>query len=178
MLYWLSAFSDTFGPLNVLRYITFRTGGSMITALIFVFLFGPKMIDLLRLKQGKGQPIRSDGPQSHLVTKKGTPTMGGLMILSGIVFSTLLWANPANPYVWIVLGVTLGFGLVGFYDDYLKVTKQTHAGFSGRTRLLLEFAVAGSACLLISHIGRAPMATSVAFPFLKDIVLDLGWFFV
>ena len=100
------------------------------------------------------------------------------MILSGLVVSTLLWANPANPYVWIVLAVTLGFGLIGFYDDYLKVTKQTHAGFSGRTRLLLEFAIAGAACLVISHIGRAPMATSLAFPFFKDIVLDLGWFFV
>ena len=103
----------------------------MVTALLFVFLFGSSIIDLLRLKQGKGQPIRADGPQSHLVTKKGTPTMGGLMILSGIVVSTVLWANPLNPYVWIVLGVTLGFGLVGFYDDYLKVTRQSHTGFSG-----------------------------------------------
>src|SRR5262245_13924307 len=116
MLYWLSAFSDTIGPLNVLRYITFRTGGAMITALVFVF--GPAIIDQLRLKQGKGQPIRSDGPQSHLVTKKGTPTMGGLMILFGIVVSTLLWANLSNRYVWIVLGVTLSFGAIGFYDDY------------------------------------------------------------
>src|SRR5262249_40307249 len=98
MVYWLSAFSDLIGPLNVLRYITFRTGGAMITAMVFVFLFGPWLIDHLRLKQGKGQPIRADGPQSHLVTKKGTPTMGGLMILSGIVVSTLLWANLANRY--------------------------------------------------------------------------------
>ena len=93
MLYWLSAFSDVIGPLNVLRYITFRTGGAMITALVFVFLFGPSIIDHLRLRQGKGQPIRTDGPQSHLVTKKGTPTMGGLMMLFGIVVSTLLWTN-------------------------------------------------------------------------------------
>src|SRR5499427_4976979 len=150
MLYWLSAFSDTIGPLNVLRYITFRTGGAMITALVFVFLFGPAIIDQLRLKQGKGQPIRSDGPQSHLVTKKGTPTMGGLMILFGIVVSTLLWANLSNRYVWIVLGVTLSFGAIGFYDDYLKVTKQTHAGVSGKTRLLIEFAIAGTACYAIT----------------------------
>src|SRR5580658_7399634 len=143
----------------------------MATAGIFVFLFGPVMIAKLRVKQGKGQPIRPDGPQSHLVTKKGTPTMGGLMILSGLLVSTVLWANPANVYVWVVLGVTLGFGLIGFYDDYLKVTKQSHAGFSGRTRLILEFVIAATACLVISHIGRAPMATSVAFPFLKDIVL-------
>src|SRR6266540_2160489 len=142
MLYWLSAFSDTIGPLNVLRYITFRTGGAMITALVFVFLFGPWIIDHLRLRQGKGQPIREDGPQSHLTTKRGTPTMGGLMILSGVTVSTVLWANPSNPYVWIVLGVTLCFGLVGFYDDYLKVTKQSHGGFAGRLRLAVEGIVA------------------------------------
>src|SRR5437773_5162095 len=130
MLYWLSAFSDTIGPLNVLRYITFRTGGAMFTALVFVFLFGHSIIDLLRLKQGKGQPIRSDGPESHLITKKGTPTMGGLIILSGVLVSTLLWANLSNAYVWVVLAVTLAFGLIGFYDDYLKVTRQTHDGFS------------------------------------------------
>ena len=102
MLYWLSAFSDTIGPLNVLRYITFRTGGAMITALIFIFMFGPTIIAHLRLRQGKGQPIRTDGPQSHLVTKKGTPTMGGLMILFGIFGSTLLWANPANRYLSLI----------------------------------------------------------------------------
>src|SRR5579871_3130929 len=134
MLYWLIQLSDKISVFNVFRYITFRTGGAVVTALVFVFLFGPSIINLLRMKQGKGQPIRPDGPQSHLVTKKGTPTMGGLMILSGFIVSTVLWANPGNPYVWVVLGVTLGFGSIGFYDDYLKVTKQTHAGISGRTR--------------------------------------------
>src|ERR1700730_11304475 len=154
MLYWLSAFSDVIGPLNVLRYITFRTGGAMITALVFVFLFGPAIIDHLRLKQGKGQPIRTDGPQSHLVTKKGTPTMGGLMILFGIVASTVLWANPANPYVWIVLGVTLCWGSVGLYDAYLRFTRQPHWGFAGRTRLLIEAVIAGAACFAIMSLGR------------------------
>src|SRR5215470_5303473 len=178
MLYWLSAFSDTIGPLNVLRYITFRTGGAMITALVFVFLFGPAIIDQLRLKQGKGQPIRSDGPQSHLVTKKGTPTMGGLMILFGIFVSTILWANPANRYVWVVLGVTLGFGAIGFYDDYLKVTKQTHAGFSGRLRLATEAAIALGACYVIVSLGRQPFASSLTFPFFKELVVPFGWFFV
>jgi phospho-N-acetylmuramoyl-pentapeptide-transferase len=178
MLYWLVDLSDTFSVFNVFRYITFRTGGAMVTALVLVFLFGPAFIDKLRLKQGKGQPIRPDGPQSHLVTKKGTPTMGGLMILSGLVVSTVLWANPRNPYVWVVLFVTLGFGSIGFYDDYLKVTKQTHAGISGLTRLLIEFAIAGVACYTITALARAPMATSVAFPFFKDLLLDLGWFFV
>jgi phospho-N-acetylmuramoyl-pentapeptide-transferase len=178
MFYRLIEFSDTISVLNVFRYITFRAVGATVTALIFVFLFGPTIITRLRLKQGKGQPIRPDGPQSHLVTKKGTPTMGGLMILSGLMVSTVLWANPANAYVWVVLGVTLGFGLIGFYDDYLKVTKQSHAGFSGSTRLLIEFAIAGVACYAIAAIGRAPLATSLAFPFFKDVLLDLGWFFV
>src|SRR5262247_2452700 len=171
MLYWLSAFSDTIGPLNVLRYITFRTGGAMITGMVFVFLFGPAIIDQLRLKQGKGQPIRSDGPQSHLVTKKGTPTMGGLMILFGIVVSTLLWANLSNRYVWIVLGVTLSFGAIGFYDDYLKVTKQTHAGFSGKLRMVIEVVIAAAACYLLVSLGRQPFASSLTFPFFKDLVL-------
>src|SRR5665213_3099926 len=119
MLTWLADFSHLFSPLNLFRYITFRAGGATAMGLFFVFFFGPRSIAALRLKQGKGQPIRSDGPQSHLLTKKGTPTMGGLMILSGMVVSTLLWANPLNPYVWIVLAVTLSFGFVGFYDDYL-----------------------------------------------------------
>ncbi len=178
MFYWLSQFSDAFGPLNVFRYITFRTGGAMFTAMVFVFLFAPRMIASLRLKQGKGQPIRPDGPQSHLLTKKGTPTMGGLMILLSFVVATLLWANPANVYVWIVLGVTLGFGLIGFYDDYLKVTKQTHAGFSARTRLLLEFTIAGVACYFIAVTGHMPQSTSLAFPFFKDLLIDFWWFFV
>ena len=178
MLYWLVDLSDKISFFNVFRYITFRTGGATVTALLFVFLFGSSIIDLLRLKQGKGQPIRADGPQSHLVTKKGTPTMGGLMILSGIVVSTVLWANPLNPYVWIVLGVTLGFGLVGFYDDYLKVTRQSHTGFSGRTRILAEALIAAGACYAFSQLGRVPFATSLAFPVFKDLIFNLGLFFI
>jgi phospho-N-acetylmuramoyl-pentapeptide-transferase len=178
MLYWLFELSDKLSVLNVFRYLTVRTGGAMLTALVFVFLCGPALINLLRLKQGKGQPIRNDGPQSHLVSKIGTPTMGGLMILSGVTVSTVLWANPTNPYVWVVLGVTLGFGLVGFYDDYLKVTKQTHAGISGLMRLAIEAVIAAAACLAIASLGRPPFATSLAFPFFKEMVVDLGWFFV
>jgi phospho-N-acetylmuramoyl-pentapeptide-transferase len=178
MLYWLSAFSDTVSVLNVFRYLTVRTGGAMVTALIFVFLCGPTIITQLRIKQGKGQPIRADGPASHLLTKKGTPTMGGLMVLSGALVSILLWANLTNPYVWIVLGVTLGFGLIGFYDDYLKVTKQTHSGFAGRARLTLEALIAVAACLAITSLGRPPFSTSLAFPVFKELIIDLGWFFV
>jgi phospho-N-acetylmuramoyl-pentapeptide-transferase len=105
MFYWLIELSDKRSILNIFRYLTFRAVGAVVTALIFVFLFGPTIINRLRVKQGKGQPIRSDGPESHLVTKKGTPTMGGLMILSGLLVSTLLWANLTNAYVWVVLAV-------------------------------------------------------------------------
>ncbi len=177
MFYWLIDFSGTVPVFNVFRYITFRTGGAMVTAALFVFLFGPWIIDNLRLRQGKGQPIRTDGPQSHL-NKKGTPTMGGLMILSGLVVSTVLWANPLNPYVWIVLAVTLGFGFIGFYDDYLKVTKQTHGGFAGRTRLILEIGIAVAACFALVRLGRDPLSSSLVIPFFKDVVLNLGWFFI
>src|ERR1700744_5597406 len=185
MFYWLIDLSNTVAGLgvsrsflNVFRYITFRTGGAMVTGALFVFLFGPWIIDHLRIRQGKGQPIRSDGPQSHLVTKKGTPTMGGLMILSGLVVSTVLWANPLNPYVWIVLAVTLGFGFVGFYDDYLKVTKQTSGGFAGRIRLLLEGIIALVACYALTKLGRDAASTSLAIPFLKDVIINFGWWFV
>jgi len=178
MLYWLVDLSDKLSVLNVFRYITFRTGGAVITALLFVFLFGQNIIDRLRLLQGKGQPIRTDGPKTHIIAKAGTPTMGGLMILSGMLVSTLLWANPTNPYVWVVLWVTLGFGLVGFYDDYLKVTKQSHEGIRVRTRLIIEACIAGLACFALVRLGHAPFSTSLVFPFLKELVLNLGWFFV
>ena len=163
MLTFLAEFSQTFGGLNVFRYITFRTGGATVKALLLVFLFGPAIINALRLKQGEGQPIRLDGPESHFLTKKGTPTMGGLMILFGAVVSILLWANPKSPFVWIVLMVTLGFGAIGFYDDYLKVTRQTHDGFSGRARLAIEALIAGIACAAMTYFGPANI-TGLALP--------------
>ena len=178
MLYWLIELSDKLSVLNVFRYITFRTGGAVITALLFVFLFGQSTINRLRLLQGKGQPIRTDGPQSHIIAKAGTPTMGGLMILSGMLVSTLLWANPANPYVWIVLGVTLGFGMVGFYDDYLKVTKQTHNAFPGRTRVVIEAVIAGIACFAMVRLGHVPLSTSLVVPFFKEVLINFGWLYV
>ena len=178
MLTWLAELSPYFSPLNIFRYITFRTGGATATALLIVFLFGPWMISLLRLRQGKGQPIREDGPQSHLLTKRGTPTMGGLMIMAGVLISTLLWANLANHYVWVVLFVTVGFGAIGFYDDYLKVTKQSHKGFSGRSRLAIEAVIAGTACIAISYLGTPGLANKLALPFSKELILNLGWFYV
>jgi phospho-N-acetylmuramoyl-pentapeptide-transferase len=192
MLFWLADFSTLFSPLNVFRYLTFRTAGATITALIFVFWFGPSIIGFLKIKQGKGQPIRADGPETHLLTKRGTPTMGGLMILSGLVVSTLLWANLSNGFVWIVLMVTIGFAIIGFYDDYLKVTKQSHAGFAGKFRLLFEFAIAALAAWLIIKVNDANLArilnpatasvvpppTSLAFPVMKEWVINLGLFFI
>lgn len=178
MFYWMTELAGTIPGINVFRYITFRTGGAMLTGALFVFMFGPWIIDHLRLAQGKGQPIRADGPPTHLVTKKGTPTMGGLMILAGLLVATLLWANLRNPYVWIVLCVTLGFGFVGFYDDYLKVTKQTEAGFSARTRLAVEGSIALVACVLIVWFGRDPSSTALSIPFLKEFSINFGWFFV
>ncbi len=177
MLYELVNFSDQIGVLNVFRYITFRTGGAIFTALLFVMLFGPGIIDLLRVKQGKGQPIRDDGPQTHLL-KMGTPTMGGLMILAGVTVSTLLWANLSNPYIWIVLGVTLSYGAIGFYDDYLKVTRRTSSGFSSRIRLGLEIIVAVIATALVMHLGPEDISDVLTIPFFKNLVVDLGPFFV
>jgi phospho-N-acetylmuramoyl-pentapeptide-transferase len=167
-----------FSLLNIFRYITVRTGAATATAFMFVLWLGPGMISLLRLKQGKGQPIREDGPQSHLVTKRGTPTMGGLMILGGTLASILLWANLANRYVWVVVIVTLGFGSIGFYDDFLKVTKQSHKGFSGRSRLFLECLIGIVACVMISLIAAPGLSNKLSLPFFKDLLIDLGWFYV
>ena len=178
MLYVLGELSDKFILFNLFRYQSFRTGGAILTALAFVFLFGPAIIATLKVKQGKGQPIREDGPASHLLTKKGTPTMGGLMILSGFLVSTLMWANLSNVYVLAVMAVTLGFGAIGFWDDYLKVTKQSHKGFSGKQRLALEFIIAGVAVLVMVWMARGAHPSAVAFPFFKDFFIDLGWFFI
>ncbi|OQM77348.1 phospho-N-acetylmuramoyl-pentapeptide-transferase [Manganibacter manganicus] len=177
MLTLLVDFADQITVFNVFRYITFRTGGALITAALIVFIFGPAIINSLRLRQGKGQPIRADGPQTHF-KKAGTPTMGGLMMLTGIIISSLLWANLSSVYVWVVLLVTLGFGGIGFYDDYLKVTKQSHLGFSGKARLALEFVIAGIAAWIIMHNGQEPFSSSLTFPFAKEFLINLGWFFI
>ncbi|MBD3845797.1 phospho-N-acetylmuramoyl-pentapeptide-transferase [Bosea sp. OAE752] len=176
MLAWLAELSGTFPVLNVFRYITFRAGGATATALLFVFFFGPAAISWLRIKQGKGQPIRADGPESHLA-KRGTPTMGGLMILSGLFAAVLLWGNLRNPYVWIVLGVTAAYGAIGFYDDFLKVTKQSHKGFSGRARIAIEVVVALIACYLIMQIQPPAISSGFAMPFLKEAIIPLGILF-
>jgi phospho-N-acetylmuramoyl-pentapeptide-transferase len=177
MLYWLTAFSDGGDFFNLFRYITFRAGGAFFTALLFGFLFGRPLIDLLRVRQKKGQPIREDGPQSHL-SKAGTPTMGGLLILSALTVSTLLWARLDNPYVWIVLGVTLAFGLIGFADDYAKVTRQSSRGVSGRLRFGIGLIVAAVAGYASAQVHPADLTHQLAFPVFKELLVNLGIFFV
>ena len=178
MLYYLYPLSDRFHAFNVLRYITFRTGGAVLTALLISFVFGAPIISWLKSKQGDGQPIRADGPQSHLIRKKGTPTMGGTLVLLSLTIATLLWADLSNLYVWIVLAVTVGFGFIGFVDDYKKLTRHSHRGMSGRLRLLIEMALAAAACVALAFIMRAPLANTLAVPFFKNVLLNLGWFFI
>ncbi|TDL81975.1 phospho-N-acetylmuramoyl-pentapeptide-transferase [Palleronia sediminis] len=178
MLYWLNELSDGGGAFNLFQYITFRSGGAFFTALIFGFVFGRPLIELLRRRQGQGQPIRSDGPESHLVTKTGTPTMGGVLILGALLVSTLLWARLDNPYVWMLLFVTGAFGAIGFADDYAKVTTNTHAGLSGRLRLALGFAIAGLAGAWAAWHHPAELSNQLAFPIFKSFLLDLGLLFI
>ena len=174
MIYYLAELLGFPGGLNVIRYLTFRSGAAMMTALFLALLIGPRFIVWLRGKQGKGQPIREDGPASHLITKKGTPTMGGLMILICLTVSTLLWMEWQKPFVWACLFVTLGFGAIGFVDDYNKVARRSSKGVTGRMRLLGEFVIAGLAVAYVSTFT----GTTVYYPFLKDIGTDIGWFYI
>ncbi|SIT03754.1 Phospho-N-acetylmuramoyl-pentapeptide-transferase [Roseivivax lentus] len=177
MLYWLAELSDGGGAFNLFRYITFRAGGAFLTALIFGFLFGQPLINVLRRTQGKGQPIRGDGPEGH-IAKAGTPTMGGLLIVGALLTSTLLWARLDNPFVWLVLFVTMSYAAIGFADDYAKVSKQSSAGVSGKVRLLLGFLIAAVAGFWASLYHPEALTGQLAFPFFKNFLLDLGLLFV
>ena len=179
MLYnLLSPLADDISFLNLFRYLTFRTGGAVMTALAISFLLGGPLIRWLKSQQGTGQPIREDGPASHPLTKKGTPTMGGLLILIAITVATLLWADLTNRYVWTVLIVTLGFGTIGFIDDYLKLSRQSPHGLPGRVKLLGEIFISGAAAWWIMSITGPDIATGLAIPIFKDLLIDLGWFFI
>ncbi len=177
MLYWLTIFSDGGDFFNLFRYITFRAGGAFFTALVFGFLFGRPLINLLRRNQKNGQPIRDDGPASHITTKAGTPTMGGALILGALVTSSLLWARLDEGFVWMLLFVTISFGLIGFTDDYQKVTKNSHAGVSGRARLALGFVIAAIAGVWATWLHPAGLQNYLAVP-VVSVLLNLGILFV
>ena len=177
MLYWLTALSDGGDFFNLFRYITFRAGGAFLTALVFGFLFGRPLIAVLRKKQGKGQPIRDDGPEGHFA-KAGTPTMGGLLIVGALLTSTLLWARLDNGFIWIVLFVTMSFAAIGFADDYAKVSKQSSAGVPGRVRLLLGFLIAAIAAYGATLLHPAELQNQLAFPVFKELLVNLGYLFI
>lgn len=182
MLYeLLTRYAEDFQFFNLFNYITFRVGGALMTSMIIAFILGPRMIDLLRSKQGKGQPIREDGPEGHIIKKAGTPTMGGLLILLSVMISTLLWADLSNPFLWTVMLVTASYGLIGFYDDYLKVSRQNPKGFSGKIKIILEFGIAAAACYVLTMVfPQTPdgFETGLAIPLLKNFTINLGLFFI
>jgi len=177
MLYWLTLLSDGGDFFNLFRYITFRAGGAFLTALVFGFLFGKPLIAVLRRKQGKGQPIRDDGPEGHFV-KAGTPTMGGLLIVGALLTSTLLWARLDNPFVWLILFVTMSFAAIGFADDYAKVSKQNTNGVSSKVRLLLGLAIAAIAGFWAAQYHPEGLQNQLALPVFKDTLINLGFLFV
>jgi phospho-N-acetylmuramoyl-pentapeptide-transferase len=179
MLYHLLfPLADQFILFNVFRYLTFRTGGAVVTALVVSFLVGPSLIRFLKARQNGGQPIRDDGPESHLVTKRGTPTMGGFLILLALSVSTLLWADLGNGFVWVVLFVTIGYGTVGFLDDYRKVALRSSKGVTARVKLALQIIIAGAAAVWITALSTPELRETLAVPFFKDVLLPLGWAFL
>jgi len=179
MLYnLLFPFAEQISVFNVFRYLTFRTGGAVITSLIISFVIGPYLIRHLQIKQKGGQPIRIDGPEGHILSKQGTPTMGGLLILIASIFSTILWADISNKFVWIALGVTAAYGAIGFADDYLKVSKRNHKGLSGKLKLIFQLVVAIGAGYLISSMLPEGLQTTIAVPFFKDTLLEFGFLFI
>ena len=179
MLYnLLVPLADDYLIFNLFRYLTFRSGGAVMTALFISFVLGPTVISWLKSKQGEGQPIREDGPESHLLTKKGTPTMGGFLILIAIITSTLLWADLTNGYVWILLLVTAGFGAIGFADDFLKLTQRNTKGLPGRFKLLAQVAIGVAAAIWVVYLSPETINTHLAVPVFKGLLLNLGWFYV
>ena len=169
--------AEHFGAFNVFRYITFRSGGALLTALVISFLIGPRLIRLLKARQNGGQPIREDGPQSHLQTKRGTPTMGGFLILVACSLSTLIWMDLSSGFVWIALMVTLSYGAIGFLDDYRKVIHKNSKGLPGRGKLFLQVIIAFSAAIWITQLTPAPLQHMLAVPFFKTLLIDLHVFF-
>jgi phospho-N-acetylmuramoyl-pentapeptide-transferase len=174
----ITPYATDFAVFNLFRYLTFRTGAAILFSLMVTLVIGPAMIRWLKRLQREGQPIRSDGPESHLVTKKGTPTMGGLMILLSAAATTLLWADLTNGFVWIVLLVTIGYGLIGFGDDFLKLTRRNTKGLPGKLKLVAQSAIGLVAAFFIMRLTPEPLSTGLALPFFKEVLLPLGLFFM
>ncbi|MBY8974980.1 phospho-N-acetylmuramoyl-pentapeptide-transferase [Rhodobacteraceae bacterium NNCM2] len=177
MLTYLTEFSDGGDLFNLFRYITFRAGGAFLTAMLFGFLLGRPIINWLRRMQKKGQPIRDDGPERHIIEKAGTPTMGGVIILGGVVLGTILWARPDNGYVWIVMMVMVGFGLIGFADDFAKVSKYSTKGVPGKLRLGLGLLISLAAGIWATALQPEAMQNTIALPVLKDTLIHAGIFY-
>jgi phospho-N-acetylmuramoyl-pentapeptide-transferase len=175
MLYnLLTPLSEQFILANLFRYLTFRAGAACITALVLSLMFGPALIRTLRAIQRQGQPIRPDGPERHLIEKKGTPTMGGVLILASLTISTLLWANLSNGFVWVVLLLTLSYGGIGFIDDYIKLSKANYKGLSSRGKLILQAIFGLAAAIAMMFLTREPLATGLTVPVFKEVLIPLG----
>ncbi len=177
MLYWMSLLSSEVSFLNIFKYLTFRSGGALVTAFFIMMIFGPGFIAWLKSKQGEGQPIRQEGPETHFA-KKGTPCMGGVLILTAVFVSTMLWAQLSNPYVWVMIFVMIGFGLAGLFDDYKKLTQHSSKGISGRQKLFLQFLISLIACLWLICLEGGSMGTTLTIPFFKDVFIDLSYFYI
>jgi len=173
----LTPLADEYAIFNLFRYLTFRSGGAVMTALVISFVVGPRIIQWLKSKQGAGQPIRDDGPESHMLTKAGTPTMGGFLILLALCVSTLLWADLTNGFVWAILYITIGFGTIGFADDMLKLTRRSSHGLPSRFKLLAQIVIGTLAVIWLIQLSPEGVETRLAIPFLKNVMIDLGWFF-
>ena len=174
----LPRLADEFSAFNLFRYLTFRSGGAFITALLISFIAGPYVIAWLKSKQAEGQPIRTDGPEDHIVRKRGTPTMGGVLILIALIVSTLLWVDLSDLYVWVVIAVTVACGAIGFVDDYQKLTRRSSKGLPSRTKFLAQMVIGGAAAIAIMEIAPAPLTATLAVPFFKSVLVNLGWFYI
>lgn len=176
MLYNFFVFHDGL-YINLFRYITFRSGGAALTALFIALVTGPYIIRKLQAINPAGQPIREDGPSRHLEKKKGTPTMGGLIIHLAVFVSTLLWANLSNPYIWIILFVTGSFAILGFVDDYLKLLHRSSKGVSAKAKIVIQVLVSMAACVLVQEYSVPGFKSHITIPFLKDVIINLGYFY-
>jgi phospho-N-acetylmuramoyl-pentapeptide-transferase len=177
MLYALHLFADRFSVFNLFRYLTFRSGAACLTSLIISFWLGPRVIRWLKSVQRGGQPIRTDGPERHLIEKKGTPTMGGVLILAAMTTSTLLWADLRSGYVWAALFCTLGYGAVGFADDFMKLSRRNTKGVSARGKLVVQLGIGLITAVWIARLTGGTLGTSLAVPVFKGVLLHMGLLF-